>query len=117
MVSSFGHNRGSTVTVEAFEEGQMRTIAANGNPDCINFKTYLDLRTGEIKATTIWKRVWRADSNGTVVRASVNCEIDGECIGDVAIYWPATCWLASRGQCQYLHMSNGASQSCPVSFM
>lgn len=86
MVSNFGHNRGSTVSVEAFEEGRMRTIAANGTPDCLQFKTYLDMRTGEIKATTMWKRVWRAEPNGTVVRASANCEIGGECIGVIAVY-------------------------------
>lgn len=50
----------------------------SGKTDCMQWKTYVDLRSGELKATSLRGRVYKQDANGTVSFEATNCNLTGE---------------------------------------
>lgn len=77
-MTAFGHMRGTSKLVKAYQAGVLEVEDAQGKTDCMQWKTYVDLRSGELKATSLRARVYKQDANGTVVFEATNCNLTGE---------------------------------------
>lgn len=77
-MTAFGHLRGTAKLVKAYQAGVLEVEDGAGKTDCMQWKTYVDLRSGELKATSLRGRVYKQDANGTVSFEATNCNLTGE---------------------------------------
>lgn len=88
-ITASGHLRSTSKLVRSYKDGVMEVEDADGKTDCMHWETYVDLRSGELKATHLRVRVYKQDANGTVTYEATNCQLTGE--GVVGMHVPQLC--------------------------
>ncbi|KAK9828510.1 hypothetical protein WJX72_000469 [[Myrmecia] bisecta] len=78
---SAGHKRTSYVQLTSYNSTSHLLQVMNpltNVESCTHWKTYIDLRTGELKAESIGRNMWMKAADGRVIRMAATCTLTGE---------------------------------------
>lgn len=82
----------SSCTSLCLQAGVLEVEDAEGKADCMQWKPFVDLRSGELKATSLRMRVYKQDANGTVTYEAANCNLKGERCNSCAAACTGASW-------------------------
>lgn len=101
----------SSCTSLCLQAGVLEVEDAEGKADCMQWKPFVDLRSGELKATSLRMRVYKQDANGTVTYEAANCNLKGERCNScaAAMHWR----VVAAPCCRSAHLSCDAACAEP----